>query len=155
MLCLAQDFVIKGQNTIVSIKTEIRKATNAAISELSRTPAESAAQSQQLKQISFEPARRQTVWLLDKWRLSSWWTRTSSKPTEQTKPYQNRGARVAMNDTFHLLSKDAADWSGPMAVKLVFTKLQSTWTRVMSVAASSVQLPISMLVPEAADPDLK
>jgi hypothetical protein len=25
--------------------------------------------------------------------------------TEQTKPYQNRGARVAMNDTYHLLSK--------------------------------------------------
>ncbi len=25
--------------------------------------------------------------------------------TEQTKPYQNRGARVAMKDPFHLLSK--------------------------------------------------
>ncbi len=45
-----------------------------------------------------------------------------------------------MKDTFHLLSKDAADWSGAMMVKVVFTKLQSTWTRVMSVAATSVRL---------------
>ncbi len=73
--------------------------------------------------------------------------------TEQTKPYKNRGARVAMNDTFHLLSKDAANWSGAMTVMRVLTKLQSTWTRVMSVAATSVQLPSTMLVPEAADPD--
>jgi hypothetical protein len=30
--------------------------------------------------------------------------------TEQTKPFQNGGARVAMNDTFLSLSKEAADW---------------------------------------------
>jgi hypothetical protein len=39
-----------------------------------------------------------------------------------------------------------------MTVMRVLTKLQS-WTRVMSVAATSVQLPSTMLVPEAADPD--
>jgi hypothetical protein len=37
--------------------------------------------------------------------------------TEQTKPYQNGGARVAMNDTFHSLSKEAADLPGTMTVK--------------------------------------
>ena len=42
--------------------------------------------------------------------------------TEQTKPYQNGGPRVAMNDTFHLLSKEAADWLGSMTLKPVSLK---------------------------------
>jgi hypothetical protein len=40
-----------------------------------------------------------------------------------------------------------------MTVKRVFTKLQATWIRVMSVAAASVQVPSTTTVPEAADPD--
>jgi hypothetical protein len=45
LLLAVQDFFIEGQNILVSRKTEIRKATYAAI-ELSRTPEESAAQDQ-------------------------------------------------------------------------------------------------------------
>ncbi len=51
LLHAAQDFFIEGQNILVSCKTEIRKATNTAISELARTPAESAAQGQRLKHL--------------------------------------------------------------------------------------------------------
>jgi hypothetical protein len=70
--------------------------------------------------------------------------------TEQTTPYQNGGARVAMNDTLHLLSKEAADWPGSMTLKRVFAKVQSTWIRVMSAAALCGQLAITTPVPEAA-----
>jgi hypothetical protein len=153
LLCAGQDFFIKGQNIMVSSKTEIRKATNTAIGELARTPAESAAQGQQLKDLiqacemasCVAPGQMEAEFMVD-------FIETQIS-TKQTKPYQNGGARVAMNDTFHSLSKEAADWPGTMMVKLVFTKLQTTWVRVMSVAAASVQVPSTMLVPGAADPD--
>jgi hypothetical protein len=51
LLRAAQDFFIYGQNIMVSSKTQIRKATDTAIGELARTPAESAAQGQQLEHL--------------------------------------------------------------------------------------------------------
>jgi hypothetical protein len=57
-----------------------------------------------------------------------------------------------MNDSYDTF-KEAADWPGTMTMKRVFTKVQATWIRVMSVAAASVLVPSTTPVPEAADPD--
>ncbi len=83
-----QDF-FEGQNIMVSSKTEIRKATNTAISELARTPAESAAQGQLLKHLiracemasCVAPGQMEAEFMVD-------FIETQIS-TEQTKPYQN------------------------------------------------------------------
>ena len=51
LLRAAQDFFIEGQNILVSRKTKIRNAKNAAIRDLSQIPAESATQGQLLKHL--------------------------------------------------------------------------------------------------------
>ena len=153
LLRAAQDFFIEGQNILVSRKTKIRNATNAAIRDLSRTPAESAAQGQRLKHLiqacerasCVAPGHMEAEFMVD-------FIETQIS-TEQTKPYQNGGARVAMNDAFNLLSKEAADWPGSMTLKRVFAKVQATWIRVTSAEVTSGQPPISTPVPEAADPE--